>query len=92
VNPGFRLVDKPGQPASYPGIADDYRHTFALLKQLPCDIFLGAHGAYFDMLGKLAKAAPGQAGESVWIDPQGYQTAVAEREQAFETELRRQSQ
>ena len=92
VNPGFRLVDKPGQPASYPGIADDYRHTFALLKQLPCDIFLGAHGMYFDMLGKLARAAPGQAGESVWIDPQGYQTTLAEREQAFETELRKQSQ
>jgi len=92
VNPGYRLVDKPGQPASYPGIADDYRHTFALLKQLPCDIFLGAHGMYFDMLGKLAKAAPGRAGESVWIDPQGYQTTLAEREQAFETELRKQSQ
>ena len=77
VNPGFRLVDKPGQPASYPGIADDYRRTFTLLKQLPCDIFLGAHGAYFDMLGKLAKAAPGKAGQSVWVDPQGYQAAVA---------------
>jgi metallo-beta-lactamase class B len=90
VNPGFRLVDKPGNPASYPGIADDYRRTFALLKQLPCDIFLGAHGAYFDMLGKLARQAPGQAGQAVWIDPQGYQAAVAEREQAFEAELRKQ--
>src|SRR5262245_63844353 len=30
VNPGFRLVDKPQKPASYPGIADDYRKTFAL--------------------------------------------------------------
>ena len=90
VNPGFRLVDKPGQPASYPGIADDYRRTFALLKKLPCDIFLGAHGAYFNMLDKLARAGSGQAGESAWIDPQGYQAAVAEREQAFETELHKQ--
>ena len=88
VNPGFRLLDKPGQPASYPGIADDYRKTFALLKKLPCDIFLGAHGAYFDMMGKLARV--GQAGESVWIDPAGYKAAVAEREQAFEAELRKQ--
>jgi metallo-beta-lactamase class B len=88
VNPGFRLVDKAQQPASYPGIADDYRKTFALLKKLPCDIFLGAHGAYFNMLAKLSKA--GKTGESVWIDPQGYQAAVAEREQAFETELHRQ--
>ena len=91
VNPGFRLVDKPGQPASYPGIADDYRRTFALLKKLPCDIFLGAHGAYFNMLDKLARAGSGQAGESAWIDPQGYQAAVAEREKAFETELHKQA-
>jgi metallo-beta-lactamase class B len=90
VNPGFRLVDKPRQPASYPGIADDYRKTFALLKKLPCDIFLGAHGGYFSMTEKLARAR--QAGESVWIDPAGYKAAVAEREQAFETELRKQQQ
>jgi metallo-beta-lactamase class B len=88
VNPGFRLVDKPGQPASYPGIADDYRKTFATLKKLPCDIFLGAHGAYFDMFGKLAKVA--QQGESVWIDPAGYAATLAEREKAFEAELRKQ--
>jgi len=88
VNAGFRLVDKPQQPASYPGIADDYRKTFALLKKLPCDIFLGAHGAYFNMLDKLSKAE--KTGESVWVDPQGYKDAVAEREQAFETELHRQ--
>lgn len=90
VNPGFRLVDKPGKPASYPGIADDYRKTFALLKKLPCDIFLGAHGAYFNMGEKLAKAA--QAGESVWVDPQGYRTTLAEREKAFLKELQKQQQ
>ena len=91
VNPGWRLVDRPEQPASYPGIADDYRRTFATLKSLPCDIFLGAHGGYFGMLAKLDRI---KAGESyrVWIDPQGYQAAVAEREQAFETELKRQMQ
>jgi metallo-beta-lactamase class B len=89
VNSGFRLVDRPGKPASYPGIADDYRHTFTVLKSLPCDIFLGAHGMYFNMLGKLQRANAG-AGESVWIDPDGYRAAVLEREQAFETELQRQ--
>jgi metallo-beta-lactamase class B len=41
-------------------------------------------------LGKLSKAAPGPAGESIWVDPKGYQAAVAEREQAFEAELRKQ--
>jgi metallo-beta-lactamase class B len=90
VNPGFRLVDRPGSPASYPGIAADYEHTFALLKTLPCDVFLGAHGAYFDMLAKLERAQTAAA-QNVWVDPQGYQAAVAERQQAFETELARQA-
>jgi metallo-beta-lactamase class B len=89
VNSGFRLLDRPGHPASYPGIAADYRRTFAVLAKLPCDIFLGAHGAYFDMLAKLNRAKSG-AGESVWIDPDGYHAAIAERKLAFETELKRQ--
>jgi metallo-beta-lactamase class B len=89
VNPGWRLVDKPGKPASYPGIADDYKKTFVTLKGLPCDIFLGAHGLYFDMLEKLDKIKAG-SGESVWIDPDGYKAAVAERESAFEAELKKQ--
>ncbi len=89
VNPGFRLVDRPGQSASYPGIAEAYRRTFAVLKALPCDVFLGAHGAYFDMLAKLDKIKSGATGD-IWIDPQGYRAAVAEREQAFQTELKRQ--
>lgn len=89
VNPGFRLVDRPGQPASYPGIAADYRRTFTQLKGLPCDIFLGAHGGYFGMLAKLDRIKSG-AQENVWIDHAGYLAAVAEHEQAFETELKSQ--
>jgi metallo-beta-lactamase class B len=89
VNPGFRLVDRPGQPASYPGIAADYQSTFILLKGLPCEVFLGAHGAYFGMLEKLDKMQAG-AGKSVWIDPDGYRAAVAERQQAFEAEWKLQ--
>jgi metallo-beta-lactamase class B len=89
VNPGFRLVDRADQPASYPGMAADYRRTFATLKGLKCDIFLGAHGGYFGMLEKLQRMKTGAA-ENVWIDPPGYKAAVAEREQAFEQELKRQ--
>ena len=89
VNPGWRLVDRAGQPASYPGIAADYRRAFATLEGLPCDIFLGAHAAYFGMQAKLARINAG-ARENVWIDPAGYRAALAEREQAFETELKRQ--
>jgi metallo-beta-lactamase class B len=88
VNPGFRLVDTKTKPASYPGIAADYAHTFDVLRGLPCDIFLGAHGVYFDMLEKL-KRMPAE-GSAVWVDPAGYKAAVAERQQAFEVELAKQ--
>jgi len=89
VNSEFRLVDNPGQPASYPGIASDYQTTFSILEGLPCDVFLGAHGAYFGMLAKIDRAKAG-AGQSIWIDPQGYHAAIAERKHAFEAKLQRQ--
>jgi hypothetical protein len=41
------------------------------------------------MPAKLGRAKAG-AGESVWIDPEGYKAAVLEREQAFEAELKKQ--
>lgn len=88
VNPGFRLVDRPGSPASYPGIAADYEKSFAVLRSLPCDIFLGAHGSYFAMLEKLQRKGAGD--KDVWVDPAGYRAAVAEREEAFKAELQRQ--
>ena len=89
VNPGYRLVDKPGKPASYPTIAADYRHAFEVWKSLPCDIFLGSHAQFFDMLEKLEKVKAG-AGASLWINPGEYKAAVAEREKAFEAELKKQ--
>ena len=51
VNPGYRLVGN----AAYPQIADDYERTFRVLKALPCDIFLGAHGSYFDLAAKYGR-------------------------------------
>ncbi|MBX3171813.1 MAG: subclass B3 metallo-beta-lactamase [Candidatus Eremiobacteraeota bacterium] len=87
--PQYRLVDRPGQPASYPGIADDFRRTFAEMPGYPCDIFLGAHGMYFDMLAKLQRV-PAE-GQRVWIDPDGYQKLLEKSKRAFEAELSRQA-
>src|SRR3954469_7638231 len=81
VNAGYILVGD----RRYPQIAGDYVKTFALLKTLPVDLFLGAHGAYFDLKGKLATMSAG--GPNVFVDPAGYKAYVAEREQAFEKEL-----
>ena len=85
INPGYKLI---GDPA-YPQMAQDYEKTFRVLKSLPCDIFLGAHGGYYGMLAKYARMK--QEGPKVFIDPQGYKDYVADREQAFRAELAKQS-
>ncbi|MBY0503456.1 MAG: subclass B3 metallo-beta-lactamase [Bryobacteraceae bacterium] len=88
LNPAVRLVARPGKPASYPGITADFDRTFKSLAALPCDIFLGAHGLYFDLLSKLDRVA--REGEAVWIDPAGYRRALAEKEAIYRKELARQ--
>ena len=85
VNDGYKLVGN----QTYPQIAEDYKHGFEVLKSLPCDIFLGAHGGYYNMAQKYARMKDGE--RDVFIDPEGYKAYVADREKAFETELARQA-
>ena len=84
VNPGYKLVGN----KTYPQIAADYEHEFEVLKSLPCDIFLGAHGGYFGLIEKYNRWKSGDA--NAFVDPDGYKSYVADREQAFESELKRQ--
>jgi len=84
----FHFVATAKHKASYPGIAQDFEHTFATLHALPCDVFLGAHGGYFDMLAKLQRYL--QQGARVFIDPAGYQKFVTEAQDDFEAALARQ--
>jgi metallo-beta-lactamase class B len=85
VNPGYRLVGN----KTYPHIAQDYKRGFAVLNSLPCDIFLGAHGGYFDLAAKYARWTAGD--RSAFIDPSGYKAYIADRERAFRDELTRQT-
>ena len=84
VNPGYKLDNN----KAYPQIVSDYERGFAVLKSLPCDIFLGAHGAYFDLTAKYARFKNGD--RNAFIDPAGYKAYVADREKAFQVELKRQ--
>jgi metallo-beta-lactamase class B len=86
VNPGYVLVGN----KDYPQIALDYVKTFSVLKGLPCDLFLGAHGAYFGLKAKYEKMKT--VGGNALIDPDGYKAYVAEREAAFQKEWKRQQQ
>lgn len=85
VNPGYKLVNN----VRYPEIADDYARGFHVLKSLPCDVFLGAHGSYYDMEAKYARLKAG--GTNPYIDSVGYKNYVADREQAFLSELQKQT-
>jgi metallo-beta-lactamase class B len=80
VNPGYKLVNN----ETYPRIASDYEKGFRRLRSLHCDVFLGAHGGYYDMPAKYARI--GQS-TNPFIDPEGYRKYVDNRERAFRTEL-----
>lgn len=85
VNSGFQLVNNP----TYPQMGADYARTFEVLKSLPCDIFLGAHGNYYGMVEKYArmKTHPDQ---NPFVDPEGYRAYVKEREEAYRKTLAEQ--
>ena len=84
----FHFIDRPGQPASYPGIAQDFADTFRVLRSLPCDIFLGAHGGYFRLKTKLPRLA--QSGPQVFLDATGYQAFVTRNEADFEAAVKKE--
>jgi len=86
VNPGYVLVGN----KNYPQIADDYVKTFATLKSLPCDVFLGAHGGYFGLKAKYERLKAGAT--NPFLDPDGYKAYVENRNEAFQKERARQQQ
>jgi len=84
VNPGYKLVNND----KYPAIASDFERTFRVLESLHADIFLGAHGSYFDLETKYERWKRGDV--TAFIDSDGYRRYVRERELAFRRELARQ--
>ena len=72
-----------------PEIAADFARTFEILKSLPCDIFLGAHGNYYGLEEKYERAeARGAA--NPFVDPAGYRAYIEDREKAFRATLAEQ--
>jgi metallo-beta-lactamase class B len=84
VNRRFKLVNN----TAYPRIVQDYERMWRVLKSLPCDIFLGAHGDYFGLEQKYPLLKEGSP--NPFIDPDGYKEYVAEKEKAFYVELAKQ--
>jgi metallo-beta-lactamase class B len=82
INPGVRLVNN----AKYPGIVEDYVRTFQILRALPCDLFLGAHGVYYGMDEKLVRVRAGEK-PNPFIDPRGYREFIDQSERAYQKQL-----
>lgn len=86
VNPGYVLVNN----ADYPQIADDYRKSFAKLRSMRADVFLGAHGSFYDMAARYAKLQAG--GPNPFIDDQALAAYVDRMEAAFNARYQEQLQ
>jgi metallo-beta-lactamase class B len=84
--PGYKLVGN----EKYPNIITDYETTFAKMKQLDADVFLGSHGQFFDLTGKSEKLRAGSS-PNPFIDPEGYKRYVAEAEKVFREKLAAES-
>lgn len=85
--PGYKLLDN----AKYPNIVADYAHTFAVLKTLKCDVFLGPHGSFFGMLDKRERLEKGEQ-PNPFIDPRNYQEVIARTAKAYHDQLKKEQQ
>src|SRR5262249_49143029 len=75
-----QLLDNP----NYPQLAQDFARTFEVLKKLPCEVFLAAHGSFFALLEKQKRLSAGDA--EAFVDPKGYREFIQEAEKNYRHE------
>jgi metallo-beta-lactamase class B len=78
VPPGARLVDNP----DFPDVVSAFERSFAIWRAMPCDIFLGSHGSFFDLEKKWRRRQTAPR-PNPFIDPAGYQRAIDDAETRF---------
>ena len=78
-NPGY-IVDSQ--------IAEDFVRGFKVLRSLPCDVFLAAHGRFYRLKDKYAKL--GKGGPNPFLDHAGYLAHLDLQEKAFKARLEEQ--
>lgn len=67
---------------NYPNQATDLAMTFGKLKKIPVDVYLGAHGYWYDLGQKIKRMKAGE-GYKAFIDPEGYHKAIDGWQQEF---------
>lgn len=83
INPGVKMVNNP----TWAGVAEAYAKSFAKLKTLPCDVFLGPHAPFFDMEEKVKKLG---TQPNPFIDPNGLRNFIEMNEKAYHTQIQRE--
>lgn len=82
------VVDTLVGNTSYPAILEDYRRTFARLRAMEADVFLGPHPSFFNMDAKRKKMRPGAP--NPFLDSAELRRATMVSEQQFESALAKQ--
>jgi len=82
------VVDRLVGNTSYPEIVADYKRSFAALRSLKADVFLGNHPDFFGMAEKRKRMTSG--GQNPFIDSGELRRFVDRSEQAFRAELKKQ--
>jgi len=72
-----------------PPVIDEFNHSFAVVKLLPCDVPLGDHPSEYGMTEKYAKLKPGAP--NPFIDPAGCKTEYLMEEAMFHAILDEQA-
>ena len=71
--------------AAYPEIVSDYERSFAELRKMPCDIFLGPHAEFFNLDEKRKQIEAGKL--DAFVDPAEMRKFVDESERDFREQL-----
>jgi metallo-beta-lactamase class B len=84
VNDGVKVSGMP----DFPGIEAAYRKTFREQKAMALDVWFASHAGQFALHRKYQ---PGDAYDPArWVDPEGFQGAVARMEALFNSALQRE--
>lgn len=83
INPGVKMINNP----TWAGVADAYAQSFAKLKTLPCDVFLGPHAPFFNMEKKVKRLG---SQPNPFIDPQGLSKFIKMNEKSYHAQIQRE--
>ncbi len=83
INPGVRMIKNP----TWAGVGEAYAKSFASLKALPCDVFLGPHAPFFKMEEKVKRLG---TQPNPFIDPQGLRNFIEMNEKAYHNQVQRE--